>query len=276
MRREIKAGISETQLKYFACFFMLIDHLAHIWNPFLELSGSVLPPPLWTDAMYFLGRLAFPIFVFFVAEGCLRTRDIRRYLLRLGLFALVAQIPYTLALFSWRGRVFAWGGSVILTFFLGVLGVFCYQELRGRCPAPAACLPALALATLAWTLNTDYSWMGVLLVLALYLCGEDHRKRLLCLALGLAVLYLAVQPLQYLFDYWIVPGEPLAQPLPALLREYVRQHGLWHLVVTGCALAALLPLSFYRGERGGGSKWFFYWFYPGHLAALFALQFLRP
>ena len=44
--------------------------------------------------------------------------------------------------------------------------------------------------------------------------------------------------------------------------------------MAGFACLALLPLSRYNGQRGNGSRWFFYWFYPGHLVALYALSML--
>ena len=44
--------------------------------------------------------------------------------------------------------------------------------------------------------------------------------------------------------------------------------------MAGFACLALLPLSRYNGQRGGGSRWFFYWFYPGHLVVLYALSML--
>ena len=44
--------------------------------------------------------------------------------------------------------------------------------------------------------------------------------------------------------------------------------------MAGFACLARLPLSRYNGQRGTGSRWFFYWFYPGHLAALYVLSML--
>ena len=44
--------------------------------------------------------------------------------------------------------------------------------------------------------------------------------------------------------------------------------------MAGFAGLALLPLSRYNGLRGNGSRWCFYWFYPGHLVVLYALSML--
>lgn len=174
----VRRGLSAAWLKYFACVFMFIDHLAHIWNPVYTLAGNSQPTPLWANTMFYLGRLAFPIFVFFVAEGCRKTHDIRRYLLRLTVFAAIAQLPFTL-LFQKPG------GSIVFTFLLGVLGVSCFQRLQGRFPKAVAVLPALGLAVLGQLTGTDY-----VLVPALYLCGGKRRRQLICLAAGLFASYL--------------------------------------------------------------------------------------
>lgn len=264
MEENVKRGLSASWLKCFACVFMLIDHLGHVWNPFFDAAAHIMPLPLWGSVMYYLGRLAFPIFVFFVAEGCRKTHDIKRYLLRLGVFAVVAQVPFTL-LFE------KWAGSVILTFFLGVLGVYCYQKLREHVAAPVAALPAVAFAVLAELLGSDYGWLGVALVLALYLCGENRKRQFICLAVGLAALYLVQTPLQYLITYWIIPGSPFFGALIRVVPEYLKMYLLYHLIIFGSAMLALIPLYFYHGDRGSGNKYFFYIFYPAHLFILFII-----
>ncbi len=77
-------GINSFQLKWIAVITMIIDH-----------TGAVLFP----DNMVFryIGRIAFPIFCFLLVEGFFHTRDVRKYMLRLGLFALISEIPYDLA-----------------------------------------------------------------------------------------------------------------------------------------------------------------------------------
>ena len=46
------------------------------------------------------------------------------------------------------------------------------------------------------------------------------------------------------------------------------------LLMTACACLTLPLLARYNGRRGNGSRWFFYWFYPGHLVVLGAIQIL--
>ena len=252
---ETRYGLSAAALKYFAALCMLADHMGLVFPTLLSQLGL----PAWADALpRLVGRLAFPIFAYFVAEGCRRTRFFSRYLLRLFLFALLSQVPFTLA----TGIV---GGNVILTFFLAAGSVWGFERAAqaGRGPA-AASLPLLAACVLALAANCDYGFPGVLLVFALYLCGEDRKKLLACLGAGVALIYLVYDPLTGVLSLpWLsrsLVGGYLAAALPL--------QGLYCLY----ALLSLVPLGFYRGQHGIQSKWFFYVFYPAHLLGLWALR----
>lgn len=261
-------GLSATWLKYFACFFMVIDHTDGIFH---LLGGVAGPDDLLFYLFRFLGRLSFPIFAYLLAEGCRRTRDLPKYLGRLAIFAAVSQLPFVLAF----GQS---GGSVILTFFLAAGGIFLYQKVRaGRRSHVAALLPVLAAALLAWLTDSDYGWMGVLIVFALYLCGEDRKRQSICLAVSLFLLYFAAEVLRF----WSPVLLPLLQGADPILVWRNRQGFLsfwWTFLLPYCAavtcsaLLALVPLYFYNGERGRGSKWFFYIFYPAHLLVLWAIK----
>lgn len=78
-------GLSNNQLKIIAMLSMLADHMGMILFPEVRLLRIV-------------GRLAFPIFAFMIAEGCAHTRNRGRYLLQMAAVALVCQIAYAVAM----------------------------------------------------------------------------------------------------------------------------------------------------------------------------------
>ncbi len=72
------------QLKIIACILMAIDHIGAI---------------IYTDNDLYrvIGRLSFPIFAFLLTEGYMHTKNLKKYFLRLFIFAIIPQIPYSLA-----------------------------------------------------------------------------------------------------------------------------------------------------------------------------------
>ena len=105
---EKRAGLSAMTLKYIAMATMLVDHMGYVLFPWI----------LWLRCV---GRIAFPIFAFQIAEGCIRTHDRRRYALRLLLFAVLTEVPFDLA--------FSRGPRTPCTFW----------RPRRRLPEPSGC-----------------------------------------------------------------------------------------------------------------------------------------
>lgn len=149
------------QLKWIAIITMLIDH-----------TGVVLFPSMriWRMA----GRIAFPVFCFLLVEGFFHTRDIYRYMTRLGLFALISEIPYDLA---FRGTVLEFGSqNVFFTLCLGVVLMYVMQDGRNMAVRIAE------LFLVFWAagfLRCDYGQKGILLILVYYLFREQRELQLL-------------------------------------------------------------------------------------------------
>lgn len=218
---------------------MVVDH----WNMLFQPLAPLAPDhPVLSHLFYFIGRTVFPIFAFFVAEGCRRTHDRRAYLFRLGLFGLITELPFLLGLLQGSG-------SVIATFFLAAAGIFAFDALRPRCGLLLSLIPLSAFALAAQAAPTDYGFWGVITVAAVYFAGEDRTRQLLSLALCMGAVYLL--PTWGIFH------------LPTAVQ--------W--LAAGAAELSVLALALlYNGERGRGGKWFFYWFYPAHLIVLGGLS----
>ncbi len=75
-----------------------------------------------------IGRIAFPIFAFQISEGFIHTKSIKKYFLRLGIFALISQIPFWLFVHKFLGTNDL-SLNVFFTLFLGLLGIYLYDYI---------------------------------------------------------------------------------------------------------------------------------------------------
>ncbi len=171
-----KFRLNGAALKWMAIAIMAIDHLgavileAYVLNAW---GGSPLGDRFaekWHEIYQFdlllrnIGRLAFPMFCFLLVEGFVHTRNIKKYAISLGIFALLSEIPFDLALhimpFYWSHQ------NVYFTLLLGILTLCVmhrYEQILLIQIAAAA-----AGAALAELLHVDYGAFGVLLIVVLY------------------------------------------------------------------------------------------------------------
>ena len=113
-------------LKIIASVCMLLDH---IWAVFTSST------PLYFT---WIGRIAFPIYAYMIAQGCKHTNNINKYLLRLGIFALISEIPFDIAFMHYYtmddtlnlGINFLRNTNVFYTLFLGVACISVYEKLK--------------------------------------------------------------------------------------------------------------------------------------------------
>ena len=144
--------IDGTVLKLIAMLTMVIDHIGDIF----------FPEVFW---MRFVGRIAMPIFAFFIAEGYSYTHDRKKYLLRLGLFALISELPFD---FAFDRGITLTHQNIMLTFFLAVLALLLWDRItqaEGKTPVLkilAGCIVIMIISILATLLCSDYSFFGIL------------------------------------------------------------------------------------------------------------------
>ena len=248
-----KAGLNAWQLKLIAIVAMVIDHLAFAFVP----DGTPL-----AVVMHFIGRITGPTMFYFAVEGYHRTRNLKRYLLRLAVFAGISYFPFLL---------FHAGGdpgslnplrlNVIYTILLGVLAL----TVRHHVDNPILkSLLILLLFTLG--LLGDWAIYGILIILVFDFYRGDFRNQAVGYAL---VTLLGVGVLRI----WTVPFQSLIY-FGAFSMDW--ENFLYYLSESGMFLALLL-LSRYNGERGpsdGWRRWLFYLFYPAHLLLIGGIQFL--
>lgn len=119
--------LNRNQLKYLVIVAMLIDHIAWAFVPTVSVLGFV---------MHFIGRLTGPTMAFFLVEGFEHTRDRKKYLMRLGIFALISWIPFSL--FE-VGRI-TYSFGVIYTLFLGLIALMVEETGSGTLEEDTAIL----------------------------------------------------------------------------------------------------------------------------------------
>lgn len=182
---------SGSVLKWIAIAAMFLDHIgASLLEGFVLNAWGTSPLgyqladwDFWYPVdlpLRYAGRIAFPIFCFLLVEGAVHTRNAKKYLLRLAVFAVLSEIPFDLA---FRNQPFFWGHqNVFLTLVLGLLAVLAFRRWPEEGWKGAAALAALGAA--AELLRTDYGAVGVAVIAAMYLLRK--RRLLACLvSLGL-------------------------------------------------------------------------------------------
>ena len=158
-------------IKVIAAFCMLIDHI-----------GAVFPE--YTPAFFrWIGRIAFPIYAYMIAQGCRRTKNINKYLLRLGVFALVSEIPFDMAFMHYTDveRGFTWNinflrnTNVFYTLFLGAACIAIYEKMKTKkhqWPAllPIPIIPAILLVNFIPAIS-NYGLTIATIVMGMYTAG---------------------------------------------------------------------------------------------------------
>lgn len=237
----LRTGISEAALKYLAVAVMFIDHAA---CTFLEVARTadghrmfaVIPNGRLLDRILRgIGRIAFPIFCFFLVEGFMRTRNRLKYLGRLLFYGTLAEIPFMLCIF---GNTRSLHLDTMFELAIGLVTIWGMEEAEKRLggrrvllfPAWLAILAAGCAA--AHYLHADYGWGGILTIAVFYVFRHNR--------------------------YLGLPGA-------WALLSYYNSFEIW-------SFPAFFLLDRYNHERGRQSKYFFYLFYPGHLLLLYLIR----
>ena len=218
-----------TVLKIIAMVSMVFDHVGDMFFP------DVLWPRM-------IGRLAMPLFAFCITEGYIHTRDKKKYLIRMGVFALVSEVPFDLA---FEGKVSLNHQNIMLTFFMSILALMLFDLIRGKKNEDTGrysigktilgSLVIIGTAAVAILIKADYTIFAVISVFLFYLFKDTKHF----IRTGVGVAFLA---LTRTMGYYCTTG------------------------------LSIIPLLLYNGKKGKGLKWLFYAFYPGHLLLLYLIK----
>ena len=169
---------SGSTLKLIALAAMAIDHFAaSILYYNILLPAVPISPDTWQwnvlilyQIMRVVGRIAFPIFAFLLVQGFLHTSNRSRYALRLLIFAVISEFPFDLAL---NVSVPDWAHqNVFFTLLIGLLVIWGMHTVwEKKLPLQMLLMAVIFLlgCLLARTLQTDYTYWGILLIAILYM-----------------------------------------------------------------------------------------------------------
>ena len=230
-----KFGLTNNQLKIIAMVSMLLDHVGLLFFPNVAIFRI-------------LGRIAFPIFAYMIAEGCRYTKNRTKYLGMIAAMAIVFQVVYFVAMKSlYQGILVTFSLAIIVIYSID--GILHAKKIWGRLVAIGALiLVAVFVFVLPILLSNtdfdiDYGAWGILLPVVVYLMPSHPWK------VGTASLILLLRAVYY----------TVVVPVPLQ----------WWSLLT-------IPLfALYNGERGRAKmKYVFYIFYPAHLVILYGIAML--
>ena len=221
-----KRGLPQEALKAIACVTMLLDHIGAMFMPGYTLR--------------IIGRIAFPIFCFLMAEGAYYTKNPRKYALRLAIGMLLSELPFDYAFRfgpTWNSQ------SVMVTLLIGFVAVEAIQSTSVGILKLLITAAGFALADYA---NTDYGGYGVLLVILFSQTRGQWWFQTVLVAMFA----------------WMTPSFAISV------------FGL-RIPIEMFAVLAMIPIGLYSGRKLTTSKaaqWAFYLFYPLHLTVLVLIR----
>ena len=197
-------------LKIIGIISMFIDHYDYI----IGLPKSV----------EVLGRIAFPIFAFAISEGYKHTRNLKNYILRIGIFAVLLQIP------SW---IFSYNYPLNI-FFTLFTGLCLISVLKNKNVNDVVkIIFTIMIFFITRKINLDYGLYGFFTILIFTFYRENKVKMII----NFVILNIINVVRPNIFDL-----------------DFTQIY----------SLLALIPIILYNGERGKNWKYFFYLFYPLH------------
>ena len=245
-------------IKIIATMVMLIDHITAsvflFFVPLLFKRGFTLGE--MENIRTFLraiGRLSFPLFCFLIVEGFIYTKNVKKYILSMLIFAFISEVPFDMAVF---GSYFNTNHqNVFFTLFFGLLALHFLKKWKKN---PFFQLSAiLSIATVSEVLGFDYGYRGILLIVTLYLFRE--KKSIKYLLSGIIV------TLSY-FDSILVVALTSEQSLSEMMKIYSGNVAICYSIF---AMMSFFIMEMYNGEKGKNiNKYIFYGFYPAHLLIL--------
>lgn len=244
-KNKLRVETTSFSLHLMAMIFMLCDHL---W-------GTVINGNDWLTC---IGRLAFPIYAFMIVEGYFNTKNLKKYVLRLLVFAIISEIPFNIAMGS---RLFYPIHQNVLWSFLIAIGLIHWNEKVKEKKLWKRILVGAATIIIAYIGGiitfVDFYNAGLLMALTFYFFRGKKWWHYICQLMCM-----------WYINMEILGGYGYEVEIFGTIQFITRQ---------GFALFALIPIWLYKGKQGYHSeawKYIRYGFYPLHLLVLGLIKIL--
>jgi hypothetical protein len=255
-------GLNSYQLKVIAIIAMVFDHIPHIF------TNNIFDPIIWIP-LHIIGRIAAPLFFYFVAVGYRHSSNVKKYLLRLFIFALISQIPYIL--FFRTDQLYDLPHVLVSMFML--LNIifamfFSLLTLYGIYDVKNIFLKMIIIViSIIGCSFTSYGLFSIVFVLLFDLTYRlnANKKQFTIGYFAMTLLILQGNVLPHLSDISLDTLIPI-----------IGDH-IFVLKLLIYPLAFFIPMILIlldNGKLGGNKhmKWFFYLFYPLHLIILYLIK----
>lgn len=232
--------LTNNALKIIACISMVFDHIGVI----------IFPEVMWLRAV---GRLAYPLFAFCLAEGCYYTKDKIKHLI------VIAMLGVAIQLFEYVFLEMI-DLSIFIVFSISIILIYLLDDIDKAIRNKKKILSAISIVTflaLLFGLNVlvyyslifdaNFGYYGIIVPVILYAVKKYLNKH----------------------SWWIYVDCIL------LIGLFVARTLITNNVYVLFSLFVIPLLLMYNGKRGKWKiKYFFYFFYPLHLAAIYLISML--
>lgn len=230
----MKIGLNRNQLKYIAIIAMVIDHIGAFFIPSSTIIYSICR---------FIGKLTAPLMCYFLVEGYRCTSSKPKYLVRLGIFAIISQFAFSLAV---SNKIFIFKFNMIFTLFMCFLILLSYEKIKNKLVKWILILSLILISDFC-----DWGIFAPLWVLIFYIF-KDKKS------------------LQAIW-YYIITCFAMA------IKYIIIYNSGWEVILRQSGLFLFIPAVYlYNGKKGNNNKfnkWFFYIFYPLHLLIIALIRF---
>lgn len=222
--------MSSFVLKLIAIITMFIDHVGYvIFDGFSFFN--------------YIGRIAFPIFAFQISEGYIHTKNLKKYFLRLFIFALISQIPFMLfhKIISNNFTL-----NIFFTLLLGLASIYIYDKSKHKF---FGIVISIIIGIIAEFIHCDYGFYGIAIILLFYVFKNNNLLSSISFIIAVTINYL----------------------IPIIKYGFYNIY-LYLYIFT---LIPIIFISLYNGKKGKNTKYLLYLFYPIHLLLIYGIYLIK-